>query len=280
MHDNWRAREDDACRVRTTPLRRSAPEIRLGSQPASAGNNTAVDMTMSLHPSSRPERAPSTECPVIGSPNILVVISALLLSLRVAEAQGTFQSLTITFDGLPLQPTGTQYGVTQYYEAGMSFTPIDPNAPWASFVRNGGGISGFPENGTAYLQADLVSSLKFSSINGFLFELDSVDLAEYSIGFQQPVAVQFVGYKPDGSAVTTGFVTDGIIDGTGPLADFQTFSFGPEFSGLSRVEIPSVLWSLDNLVVSYGVPEPGMGILLTVGSGLLGLRLLRRKARP
>jgi hypothetical protein len=170
--------------------------------------------------------------------------------------------------------------VQQYYEAGMSFTPVDPNVPFPGFARNGGGIFGFPEDGTAYVQAGATSTFQFNSINEFLFDLISVDLAEYSIGFQQPVAVQFVGYKPDGSTVTTEFLTDGIIDGTGPLADFQTFYFGAEFSGLNRVQIPTILWSLDNLTLQRSVPEPSTGALVAIGAAVLGMRLLRRKRCP
>ena len=114
-------------------------------------------------------------------------------------------------------------------------------------------------------------------MNGFLLDLLSVDLAEYSTAFQQPAAVRFVGYKPDGSTVTTNMTTDGIIDGTGPLADFETFTFGPEFSGLIRVEIPTALWSLDNLRIF--VPEPGTGALLVVGAAVLAVRFLKRKTR-
>jgi hypothetical protein len=195
--------------------------------------------------------------------------------------QGTF--VRITFDGPPVIALDTAIIVTNYYESGMSFTPIDPNAPWAGFVRrNGGGHYGYyPDNGTAYLQADAQSTLKFNSWNGSVFDLVSVDLAEYSTVVPDAVTVHFVGYRQDGSTVATDFTTDGIIDGPGPLADFQTFYFGPEFSGLTRVEVPSEPWSLDNLVVVQGgVPEPGTGTLVVVGAGMLGLRLLRRKAGP
>jgi hypothetical protein len=104
-----------------------------------------------------------------------------------------------------------------------------------------------------------------------------VDLAEYSMAFQEALTVRFVGYKSDGSTVTADLVTDGIIDGTGPLADFETFQFGPEWSGLSRVEIPTALWSLDNLVVS--IPEPGTWALLLLGSLLIARRCFRPPSR-
>jgi hypothetical protein len=153
----------------------------------------------------------------------------------------------------------------------MSFTPIDPNAPWAGFARNGGGIDFYPENGTAYLQADIASTLKFSFINGDVFNLESVDLAEYSTVVPDAVTVHFVGYRHDGTIVTTDLTTDGIIDGTGPLADFQTFTFDSRFTGLDRVEIPTFGWSLDNLFVS--VPEPSAFGLFALGALFLGWRL-------
>ena len=191
------------------------------------------------------------------------------------QGQGTIQ---ITFDGAPLQPPGTSYGVRQYYESNMSFRPIGPSAPGNQFTRTGAGISFFPHNGTAYLQAGLGDSLVFGFLDGSLFGLDSVDLAEYSAVVPDVRTVHFVGYRPDGSTVTTDLTTDGIIDGTGPLKDFQTFNF-QGFTGLSRVEIPTYGWSLDNLQVSYGVPEPRSAALLLAG-GLVLWALRFRQSKP
>ena len=116
----------------------------------------------------------------------------------------------------------------------------------------------------------------FSFIDSTVFNLVSVDLAEFSTLYQFPAAVQFVGYKPDGSAVTTDLVTDGIIDGTGPLADFQTFHFGSGFTSLDRVEIPTYGWSLDNLIVA--VPEPSVLGLFAFGALLLGWRFFSKRS--
>ena len=59
--------------------------------------------------------------------------------------------------------------------------------------------------------------------------------------------------------------------------DFETFHFGPEFSNLTRVEIPTFGWSLDNLVV---VPEPETWGLILLGAfvaTILSRRGRRRK---
>ena len=119
----------------------------------------------------------------------------------------------------------------------------------------------------------------FSRSDSAVFNLLSVDLAEYSTVFSGvPQTVQFIGYRLDGSIVTTDFTTDGIIDGIGPLDDFQTFTFGAEFTGLTRVEVPGYGWSLDNLVVS--VPEPGTVELGLLGSALFTLRRFTIWFRP
>jgi len=188
-----------------------------------------------------------------------------------------YQPVVITFDGPPVIRPGTSRIVQGYNESGMAFTPIDPDAPWAGFGRMGSNppVSS-PDNGTAYLKADSLSTLKFVSTTHLLFGLLAVDLAEYSTVALHQEAVLFIGYRYDGVVLTTTHITDGIMDGTGPLADFQTFHFGPEWSDLERVEIPTPGWSLDNLVIGRpAVPEPASGTLLGVGG--LALWCLRQR---
>ena len=182
--------------------------------------------------------------------------------------QGTIQ---ITFDGPPPQPPGTSYNIQQYYESGMWFRPIEGPGSGNILVRAGGGRESFAENGTAYLLAGLEQTLQFSFTNGLLFQMFSVDLAEFSTLYQEPLLVHFIGYRADGSIVTTELTTDGIIDGTGPLADFETFYFDKEWTDLTRVEIPTYGWSLDNLVVAT-IPEPATRALLLTGGLLLWKR--------
>jgi hypothetical protein len=192
-----------------------------------------------------------------------IVFASALASAMLCSGQGTF---TIGFEGPPSLAPGTGVYVQQYFEAGMWFRPLGIVGPGNGFdrQRGGGGVSFAPDNGTAYLSAASGDSLVFSFEDGSLFGVFSVDLAEYSTLFQYPVTIPFIGYRPDGTTVSTSFTTDGIIDGDGPLADFQTFYFGPEFSGLTRVEIPTYGWSLDNL--SVFIPEPSPSALLLAGA--------------
>ena len=201
---------------------------------------------------------------------IPISLFAFLCIAATSYGQG---KLGITFDGPPVQPPGTAFTVTNYYESGMLFKPLPGSF---GFGRIGSSPVSFrPDNGTAYLQAALGQSLMFNSTNGSLFGVFSVDLAEYSTVVPDAITVSFFGYRFDGSVVTTNFTTDGIIDGTGPLNDFQTFYFGSEFNNLSRVEIPTYGWSLDNLTVA--IPEPSTFTLLLTGGALFAAFRFRKR---
>jgi hypothetical protein len=127
------------------------------------------------------------------------------------------------------------------------------------------------------LQGSLGDSLMFGMDDGSSFDPVSVDLAEYSailLLTQGPETVHFVGYRQDGTVLTTDITTAGIFNGVAPV--FTNFTFSPEFSGLVRVEIP-MFPSLDNLTLRRSVPEPGIGALVGVGAAVLGLRRFRRR---
>ena len=189
------------------------------------------------------------------------------------------ENFHITFDGAPSVRPGSGIVVTNYYESILVFTAVPGGYGFTRLGANDGSgfpRSAFPDDGSAFLDASIGDSLSFTSFNGSAFNLVSVDLAEYSTVLPDAITVHFVGYRKNGSIITSDFTPDGIIDGTGPLADFETFHFGPEWTGLARVEIPNAIWSLDNLVVS--IPEPSDRGLLLLGGGLaLGFVWRRRE---
>lgn len=188
------------------------------------------------------------------------------------EGQGTFQ-WTVTFDGPPSIAPDEDLATSYYSEEGMVFTPIGIG----QFGRSGGGIPQRPHNGTAFLVGAFTDSL---AVTGpARFGLLSVDLAEYSTVVPDAVTVEFVGYRYDGSTVTTDLTTDGVMDGMGPLADFQTFYFDSRFTDVVRVEVPTYGWSLDNMVFSNVIPEPGTWALLIFGGVMAGCRFWKRRQR-
>jgi hypothetical protein len=193
-------------------------------------------------------KAKSHQLAARGITNVALALLQLA-AVRQLPAQGT---VTFSFDGPPYVGSGTARIVQSYEESGMSFTPIDPNAPWSGFgMRNSVPGVGWPYNGTTFVQADLTATLKFSFGDGSVFDLIAVDLAGYSDVVPDDIA-RFVGYRHDGTVVTTDFQMSDLL--------FRTYAFGPEFRNLDRVEVPT--WgSLDNLVV--GLAEPSApGVLL------------------
>lgn len=110
--------------------------------------------------------------------------------------------------------------------------------------------SAYPNNGSYYVDLSSgATGLTIKHSQGLPFQLVSIDLSEYSTTFAQPTSVTFTGYKKDGTTVAQTFVTDGIMDGTGSLADFQTFTFNASFANLDRVVVATALFAFDNIVV-------------------------------
>jgi len=167
--------------------------------------------------------------------------SSLVLSGGTAvhcdEALWPDATVRISFEG---QEPQTAYAATEYVESEIQFV--------RNLIHNGGGFSNYPDNGTGYLQT--AYNMTFQDLQGRPLKLKAVDLAEYSTVYALPVSITFVGSKTDGSTVSQTFVTDGQCDGSGPLADFQTVTFGDEWSDLLSVAIQGNFGlSLDNLVL-------------------------------
>lgn len=117
---------------------------------------------------------------------------------------------------------------------------------------------GYPNNGGNYLR--LLSSdgsVRLTHKDNLPFQIHSVDLSEYSTLYASPKAVTFTGYKSDGSSVSQKFTLDGVIDGTGPKEDFQTFFFNDSFSDIVRLVASSPPYQMDNFVVTvFGQETP------------------------
>lgn len=87
---------------------------------------------------------------------------------------------------------------------------------------------------------------------GLSFTPLTVDLGEYA----NQKSIVFVGIKENESLVSTTFNLDGRFDGLGGIADFQTFTFPPEFQDLKSLKVLGPGLHLDNLFVETIVPPP------------------------
>jgi hypothetical protein len=155
------------------------------------------------------------------------------------EALASGREFRISCEG---QPPDTAYLIDQYVESEIEFTG-QPD-----LIHNGGGLSGFPDNGTGYLQG--AYRMAFLDLRGRLLKLKAVDLAEYSNVYANPTSITFVGSKVNGSTISQTFVTDGQLDGIGGIPDFQTFTFAEEWVDLVRIDVQSAFpFSIDNIVL-------------------------------
>ena len=185
----------------------------------------------------------------------MTMLGALVLvTLKCAYAQGT-----VTFDQ-PWIGTGVQYLVS-YDNAGLSFGIVGQPHLGASMARIGVFLDGHPSSTSPHLEPSSTlapSYVAFGRINTHTFGLISVDLADSVAPSLAPVDITFNGIKWDGSTVSQTFTTAGSGSST-----FQTFQFNADFAlGLSRVEIPSPAWAMDNLV---WIPEPSTAGLFFLG---------------
>lgn len=141
--------------------------------------------------------------------------------------------------------------------------------------------SGFwPANGTDKLSFSRRTSgtepTRITNILGSRFDAISVALAEYSQVFPVPKDITFIGIASDGSEMSVTFTTDGIITGPDAIDDFEIFYFPASFRSLTRLEVSTGTFAMDDLVL-LPVPEPSSALLLSLGvSWVLGRRQRRR----
>jgi hypothetical protein len=192
---------------------------------------------------------------------LLRATMTLMLTVGVVAAHGQG---TITFDAHP------NFGGTSYYELGMWIRIANPVPYYGMGVV--GPItspSSIPYNSTpymGYIQQSSNDYAVFSLTNGSAFGLTSVQLVDPNSPSDSLLPISFVGFKPGGLTVTNTLTTPG--NGADHLLNYQ---FNSDFaSGLTRVEIPSARWAIDNLV--FTVPEPSSAALVSLGLLALILR--------
>ncbi|MCC6355949.1 MAG: hypothetical protein IT577_18835 [Verrucomicrobiae bacterium] len=192
------------------------------------------------------------------------------LSLSVLLCLASFCTHGVTLEFSPATGPGGSRIETQWIESGFVISSDRMGS------QSAGVVPGWPANGTDVLSffKDLTgTNIVIRSTLDFSFDAISVDLAEYSFVYPVPTTVQFIGFLSAGGIVTTSFTTDGLLDGPGGQADFETFEFPSTFRSLSRIEVPSHLFAMDNLQL-IPVPEPSVALLLIMSSllAILGFR--------
>jgi hypothetical protein len=209
---------------------------------------------------------PATGCEFLGwsdgsqdmSRWVTVSSSGTVYVARFSSLTGA-SAITVTFDPPPL--VNGSKGISSYTESSVSVYSVS----LGKVSHTDSGCSALmPDNGTGYLGFLVGSDGYRIDMGGQLFTAKRIDLAEYSTVFTRPATVRFTGYKADGTTVSASFVTDGVIDGTGPAVDFQTFTFPSTFTDLTRIELLDIGFSLDNLIVSNTPTPPGTNCTLTV----------------
>lgn len=195
------------------------------------------------------------------------------------------QAALVGFDDIPNTGNGIQSGTVT--SAGYNFTGghyhiID--SPGA-FVRNAS---------TSYLTAEaanaLGQSVTMTKVGGGTFTLNQVDVAELWLPgdptndfFEVLISANQFG----GGVLSMSVTLDGIGDGAGGVADFQTVVLAG-WTNLTDVTFTGRNaagafgdYSIDNLIVDEnGVPEPsGLALLALGGLSLVAGAARRRRAR-
>ena len=161
---------------------------------------------------------------------------------------------------------------------GFTFTP-GPNDASGLNDLHVGMPSFWPSNGTTVLFSH--DDVILTKADRGLFSLQRFDFSGW-VGNQE-VSFSVTGIRSDSSTVTQLFNPDGLADGPGGVADFQTFDFNSSWTDLVSATWTHTgsgtaqgLFGLDN-IVAEPVPEPNsiLGMLIFGATG--SVSLLKRK---
>ena len=181
----------------------------------------------------------------------------LFLTLTLLFVTQTVSAAVVTFN-TPTYP-GSSGRIEQYEENGVYLS--------GAFNHTDAGISGNPDNGSAFIQYGDTSSINIGMADGSLFNMVSIDIA-LSSNYAMSDTITFIGQRPGSVMVTQVFTIDGLMR---PGSDFQTFFFDAGFYGIQYAYVSDAslgFYSLDNLNVA-AVPLPAAAWLFM--GGLVGL---------
>ena len=125
-------------------------------------------------------------------------------------------------------------------------------------VQKTNNFGNLPQNGSYYVQLGSRSEpFVLTHADGDPFTVHSIDLAEYSASVNtENVVADIVATFADGSSEPLQFELDGVIDGEGPLEDFETFTFPAHWTDVVALSFNSGLLCFDNLeLTGHVIPE-------------------------
>ena len=182
-------------------------------------------------------------------------------------------ALVIDFESITASSCNSFPSITTQ---GFDFTTVAP----ILFACDGTRVD-LASNGTNTVGSQTPTITTMAQTGGGLFSLIAIDLAELFIGNSpKNLRVQVKGRVQGGGIVRVVFLLDGINDGAGGAADFETFILPGNFVNLTSLNITGVptdrifrRFMFDNIVVTTQVvPEPTSLLLLGVGLAALARR--------
>jgi hypothetical protein len=207
--------------------------------------------------------------------------AAGLLGLLALSSWGV-QAAVIDFDSVP---AGAPI-VSSYSEDGFTFTSSHFHTISSGAACGSGGCA---DNGSGYIgeeDGSLGDDIYMARDDGGVFSLAGFDAAELFISapssYPNANWIEVVGDLFGGGTVMATFFLDGIVDGAGGSADFQSFFMAADFTNLIGVTFAGLTYdgtgglALDNIRVNVDVPEPQSLALLLLGVFLMAVQRRRR----